>query len=187
MESAAVNQDRKGRLVRMLCDVTGVLLGLLFLVAGLFLLNGTIDYMRFGGSGGRHINSAIGAALGVVALLFLSVCLALPTKLYEDRRLRIAGRLAASMTSAVTVASAVLPVVLIVLDWVIEPPSPGSSGADVGGLVVLVMMVVGLAGILIFLPCTYILARKARTRPRHLAIGTLVAGALGSLAVYLCY
>jgi hypothetical protein len=143
--------------------------------------------VRYSGSGGRHINSGIGCALGAVALLFLSVCLALPTRAYDNRRLRIAGRLAASMTSAVTVASAVLPVIFLVLHWVLEPPSPGSSGADVGGLVVLFMMVVGLAGILLFLPCTLILARKAGMLPAPLAVGTIVAGAVGGLAVYLCY
>jgi hypothetical protein len=183
MENTVIEKHGQGRLGRRICDVLGVLLGLLFLGAGLCLLCGTVHYIASGG----HINSAIGCALGVVTLLFLGTCLAVPTKLYEDRRLRIAGQLAASMTSAPTVAAAVLPVVLLVLEWVMEPPSPGSSGADIGGLVVLSMVVVGLAGILLFLPCTLILARKAKPRLAHLATGTAIVGVVGGLLGYLCY
>jgi hypothetical protein len=183
MDSAAIQRHGGGRLGRILCDVIGTLLGLLFLVAGLYLLHGT---MRYGASGG-HINSAIGCALGTVALLFLSVCLALPTRAYDNRRLRIAGRLAASMTSAVTVAAAVLPVVLLILDWALEPPSPGSAGADVGGLIMIAVIAICLAAFLVFLPCTCILARKAEMRLAHLAIGTVAAGAVGGMVVYLCY
>ena len=183
MESTAVHRHGEVRLGRRLCDLVGVLLGLLFLATGLCLFYGAAQYVASGG----HINSGIGCALGVVTLLFLSICLALPTKRYEDRRLRIARQLAASMTSAVTVAAAVLPVVLLVLEWVMEPPSPGSSGADIGGLVILSMMAIGLAAILLFLPCTLILARKAKPRLAHLAIGTVVAGTVGGLLIYLCY
>lgn len=183
MESTVIRKNGQGRLGRLVCDVMGVLLGLLFLGAGLFLLYGTAHYIASGG----HVNSAIGCALGAVALLFLSICLVIPTKLYEDSRLRIAGQLAVSMTSAITVAAAVLPVVFLVLEWVMEPPSPGSSGSDIGGLVVLSMVVVGLAGILLFLPCTLILARKAKPRLAHLATGTAIVGVVGGLLGYLCY
>jgi drug/metabolite transporter (DMT)-like permease len=174
METTVIEKPSRGRLSRILCDVFGVLLGLLFLVAGVCLLCGTAHYIAFGG----HINSGIGCALGTVALLFLGICLALPTRLYADRRLRIAGQLAASMTAAVTVASVVLPLALIVL-LIADPPSPGSGGSDIAGLVVLITVGVGLAGIIIFLPCTWILARKARIRLTHLVMGTPVAGAVG--------
>jgi len=182
MESTQTRRHMEGRLARVLCDILGVLLGLLFLIASLFLLNGTVHYIASGG----HINSGLGCVLGVVMLLFLSTCLALPTRLYEHRRLRIAGHLAASMTSAVTLASVALPLVALVLVWT-SNPSPGSAAADVGGIVVFFITIIGLASILIFLPCTYILVRKARPQLVHLAIGTVVAGAVGGLLGYLCY
>jgi hypothetical protein len=183
MESTVIQKPNRGRLARTLCDLGGVLLGLLFLATGLFLLYGTLHYM---GSGGRHINSGIGCALGVVTLLFLSICLALPTKRYEDRRLRIAGQLAASMTSAVMIASVVLPLVAMVSLW-ISNPSGGSAAGDVGGIVMAIITVIGLAAFLVFLPCTLILARKAKPRLAHLAIGTTVVGVVGGLLGYLCY
>jgi hypothetical protein len=183
MESTAVHRYGEGRLGRRLCDLVGVLLGLLFLATGLFLLYGTLHYM---GSGGRHINSGIGCALGVVTLLFLSICLALPTKRYEDRRLRIAGQLAASMTSAAMVALVGWSLVGLVSVW-ISNPSPGSAADDVRGIVALIFTIIGLAGAISLLPCTYILARKAKPRLAHLAIGTVVAGTVGGLLIYLCY
>lgn len=183
MESTAVHRHGEGRLGRRLCDLVSVLLGLLFLATGLFLLYGTLHYM---GSGGRHINSAIGCALGVVALLFLGICLVLPTKLYVDRRLRIAGQLAASMTSAVMIASVVLPLVAMVSLW-ISNPSGGSAAGDVGGMLMAIITVIGLAAFLVFLPCTLILARKAKPRLAHLASGTIVVGMVGGLLGYLCH
>jgi hypothetical protein len=183
MQNAVIQRPSRGRLARTLCDIMGVLLGLLFLLASLCLLYGTAHYITSGG----HINSGIGCALGVVTLLFLSTCLSLPTKLYENERLRIAGQLAASMTSAVTVASAVLPLVALLLLCVIDPPSRGSPAYDGGGVLIIVSAVIGLAAFLIFLPCTYILARKATMRLAHLAIGTVVAGVVGGLLGYHCY
>lgn len=182
MDNTVIEKHGQGRLGRRICDVLGVLLGLLFLAVGVWLLCGTVHYIASGG----HANSAIGCALGVVTLLLLSICLALPTKLYEDRRLRIAAQLAASMTSAATVAWVVLPLVLVLL-WIAEPPSPGSPGADVGGILVFFMIAAGLAGILVFLPCALILARKSKPRLAHLAIGTTVVGVVGGLLGYLCY
>ncbi|MBN2099325.1 MAG: hypothetical protein JW753_06985 [Dehalococcoidia bacterium] len=187
MQSTVTQETRRSRFCRVSCDVFGLLLGLLFLTAGLFLLRGTIDYVRFGGSGGRHINSAIGCAIGAVTLLFLSICLALPSKLYEDRRLRIAGQLATSMTSAAAAAAALLPVVLLILNWAMEPPSPGSSRADAGGIIMIVVMAICLAAFLVFLPNTFILAGKSRPRLVLLAMGTVVAGSVGGLLGYLCY
>ena len=182
MEGTVIQETRRDGLGRLLCDVLGVLLGLAFLTAGLFLLSGTIDYARYGGTGGRHINSAIGCALGVAALLLLSICLAVPTKLYEGKRLRIAGQLAASLTSAVTVASVLLPIVVMV-SLSMSAPEPG----DVAGMVGFAVIIIGLAAAVVFLPCTWILARKSKMRLAHLAIGTMVAGAAGGLLGYLCY
>jgi hypothetical protein len=182
MDSSIMHKQTGGRFTRVLCDVMGVLLGLLLLIASLLLFHGTVHYIASGG----NLNSGLGCGLGAGVLLFLGTCLTLPTRLYEDKRLRIAGHLAASMTSAVTVASAVLPLVALVSVWT-SKPSPGSAAADVGGIVVFIVTVIGLAGILIFLPCTYILARKAKPQLAHLAIGTIAVGVVGGLLGYLCY
>jgi hypothetical protein len=182
MKSTMIHRHGEGRPARTLCDILGILLGLLVLIASLLLLYGTVHHIASGG----NLNSGLGCGLGAGVLLFLGTCLALPTRLYEDKRLRIAGHLAASMTSAVTVASAVLPLVALVSVWT-SKPSPGSAAADVGGIVVFIVTVIGLAGILIFLPCTYILARKAKPRLAHLAIGTIAVGVVGGLLGYLCY
>jgi len=182
MESTQIRGHTEGKLGRTLRDVMGVLLGLLFLIAALYVLYGTERYVASGG----NLNSGLGCGLGAAALLFLGICLALPARLYEDRRLRVAGHLAASMTAAVTIASAVLPLVALVLVWT-SNPSPGSAADDVGGIMVFIITVIGLVGILVFLPCTFILARKARMRLAYLAIGTIVVSMVGGLLGYLCY
>jgi hypothetical protein len=178
MESTVIRKPSEGRLGRMLCDFLGVLFGLVFLAASFYLLHGTIHYVESGG----HTNSGVGCALGVGVLLFLSICLALPTKLYVDRRLRIAGQLAASMTSAATVASVVLPLIVMISLW-ISTPEPG----DCAGIVAFFVVVIALATATVFLPCTWILARKAKIQLARLAVGTLAAGAVGALLIYLCH
>jgi len=179
MESSVTQRRTASGLTRILCDVVGILLGLLFLAGGLCLLGGTALYI---GSYGGHINSAIGCALGAVTLLFLSICLALPSRLYEDRRIRIAGQLAASVTSAVTMASVLVPLIVMISFWISTPEL-----GDCAGIVAFFVIVIALATATVFLPCTWILARKAKIRLARLAVETLVAGAVGALLIYLCH
>lgn len=158
-------------------DVAGFVLGALILsiaLRGFYEFRWVVGYRYY------HPVYALSAlVLGV--LLFLSVCVSIPTRYYGGQVTRTMGLVALSIASAIAV-SGVITVVgcLIGINFY--------NISDEWWLLPMMIIAFGLVLLNVFGLCAYVLAKKVQPRLAHLAAGVvavlLLAGLCGLLVYY---
>jgi hypothetical protein len=143
-------------------NISSVVLGVLVFLAGL------------GALGGRLENGVVG---GIA--LFVSVCLFIPSRVYEQRVARPIGFLALILATAASVNCAAF-CGYAVYGFL-------SDLHDEFALLVAAIGVGGLMAFVLALSCTCVMLFKLRPRPAHAAIGIATGIAVGLLHILLVY
>ena len=143
-------------------NVIGIVMGVLVLLAGLGALIGLPGVWW----------------VGVIAL-FVSVCLFVPSRVYEHRISRAVGLLVVILATAVSVDFAVFSG-YCASGFLSDP-------LDEFALLAVMIGVGSLIASVFAVSCTCVLVFKVKPRPAHAAIGIAAGIALGALMSYLLY
>jgi hypothetical protein len=143
-------------------NVIGIVLGVLALLVGLGALNGLRGVWW----------------VGVIAL-FVSVCLFVPSRVYEHRIVHAIGLLALILGTAVSVDFAVFSG-YCAFGFLSDLHDEFAGLVEVIGVGSLIISAFAVS-------CTCVLVFKVKPRPAHAAIGIAAGIALGALMSYLLY
>jgi len=161
-------------------DLAGIVLGVLIpsiILPGVLILSIILLGFRYPQGIGHHFAYA---PLLAGVLLFLSICVSIPTKCYEGGVSHAIGIVAFSTASAIAVfgVATILACLIGICFYRIE---------DEWWLVPMVAIAAGLALLSFLGSCAYVLAKKVQPRLAHLAVGTAVGFVLAGLCALLVY
>jgi hypothetical protein len=153
-------------------DIAGIVLGVLIL--SIVLLG--FRYSLYGFIY-HHFPYAL---LLVGVLLFLSICISIPTRYYEGGFAHAIGLVALSIASAIAVFGVITVVgcLIGISFYNIE---------DEWWLIPMMIIAFGLVLLTFFGSCAYVLAKKVQPRLAHLAVGTLAVFLVAGLYALLIY